>query len=64
METKICRVCGDEKDTTEFNVNTRNKDNLNNMCKECGKKYYANYRKINYNKVLEKEKEYDKKNKY
>ena len=62
MEIKICRVCHNEKDVNEFNINTRNKDNLNNMCKECGKIYMSNYRKNNYEKVLKKEKEYETKN--
>jgi hypothetical protein len=63
MGCKICRVCKVEKDFNEYNTNKRNRDNLSNMCKECGKIYYAKYRKDNYKKVLEKEKEYELKNK-
>jgi hypothetical protein len=62
MKSKICRVCQIDKSISEYNKNTRNKDNLNNMCKECGKIYAFNYRKKNYEKVLQKEKEYDLKN--
>jgi hypothetical protein len=62
MNIKICRVCYFEKNVNEFNINNRNKDNLNNMCKECGKIYASNYRKTNYEKVLNKEREYESKN--
>ena len=47
MKSKICRVCQIEKSIYEYNKNNRNKDNLNNMCKECGKIYSFNYRKKN-----------------
>ena len=42
---KSCRVCHIEKELFEFNKNSRNRDNLNNMCKECGKELvcYSNY---------------------
>ena len=59
---KTCRVCTLEKPLTEFNKSDRNKDGLNNMCKECGKTYSKKYRKENYEEVFKKEKEYETKN--
>ena len=61
--SKTCRVCNNTKPLIDFNRNPRNKDNLNNMCKNCGKEYSKNYRKNNHNEVLLKEREYDNKNK-
>ena len=60
---KTCRVCKIEKPFNDFNKSTRNKDGLNNMCKECGKEYAKKYRKENYERVIQKEREYDQKNK-
>lgn len=60
---KTCRVCEIEKPFSDFNKSNRNKDGLNNMCKECGKKYAKKYRMENYEQVIKKEREYDQKNK-
>jgi len=49
---KICRVCKIEKELSEFNKATRNKDNLNNMCSLCGKEYAKKYREDNREKYL------------
>jgi len=42
---KICRVCKIPKHLEAFNKATANKDGYNNRCRECGKKYAAQYHK-------------------
>lgn len=35
---KYCRRCSEDKDESEFNRNSSNKDGLQNWCRECTKK--------------------------
>lgn len=43
-ETKVCRVCGELKSASEFNVAPSNTDGLQGLCRECARerrrKYY------------------------
>lgn len=45
METKICRICGEEKPITDFPKHHQCKDGHNTLCKCCAnarrKAYYA-----------------------
>ena len=36
-ETKVCRLCNEEKEITEFSINTGTKDKHDSRCKECVK---------------------------
>lgn len=40
---KVCSQCGIEKETTEFHKNSRSKDGLSAMCKECKNKKAREY---------------------
>lgn len=35
METKICRICGEEKPTTDFPQNKQYKDGYDTRCRCC-----------------------------
>lgn len=43
-KTKKCRVCGRELPLTAFSKNRRERDGLNNRCKECDNAYQRAYR--------------------
>jgi hypothetical protein len=43
LKRKICRVCEKEKDLSEFNKKSSNKDGYNKRCKECGILYLKEY---------------------
>ncbi|MCK9417201.1 hypothetical protein M0Q97_11165 [Candidatus Dojkabacteria bacterium] len=73
---KICRLCGKEKDISEFHKKTSAKDGHRNECKECVKIIQLKYKDIdkrkkydklrydeNKDKILKNKKEYYKKNK-
>lgn len=38
MGTKVCRKCNKEKDVSEFNIKSDNKDKLSSYCKKCNSK--------------------------
>jgi len=72
---KICRLCGKEKDISEFHKKTSAKDGHRNECKECVKIIQLKYKDIdkrkkydklrydeNKDKILKNKKEYYKKN--
>lgn len=48
-ETKVCRICGELKSASEFNVAPSNTDGLQSLCRECARerrrKYYQAKRK-------------------
>lgn len=49
MDTKICRICGEEKPITDFPKHHQCKDGYNTLCKCCAnarQKAYFNARKI------------------
>lgn len=39
METKICKRCGRELPTSEYNKHSTNKDGLQSWCRECQSEY-------------------------
>lgn len=43
METKKCRICGEEKPLMEFHRNKKANDGLRNECKECVRKQHKQY---------------------
>lgn len=42
-ETKVCRVCKEEKPASEFNVAPTNTDGLQGICRECTRKQRRKY---------------------
>lgn len=42
-ETKVCRVCKEEKPASEFNVAPSNTDGLQGICRECARKQRRKY---------------------
>ena len=50
METKICRICGEEKPITDFAKNNRYKDGYDTRCKCCKndreRKYYHSHKRM------------------
>ena len=53
-ETKICRICGDEKSVFSFSKDNKAKDKLHSSCKECDKQYAVE----NKTKIAERHKQY------
>lgn len=51
---KVCRICGVEKDESEFHKSKKYKDGLNTMCKECRNKQARAYYYKHKIKSLEK----------
>lgn len=37
---KLCRRCGEAKESTDFNGSPKNRDGLHSYCRECQKAYY------------------------
>lgn len=62
MEKKICRICKQEKDITEYNFRKEN-NKYKNECKDCISKYNKKYREKNREKIKQYKKERAKKNK-
>jgi hypothetical protein len=61
METKICNKCKEEKELCEFGKNVKNKDELQNICKNCDRLKSKEYREKNREKhLLSQKKSYDK----
>lgn len=55
-KTKICKRCGIEKPVSEFHKTSRNKDGLNDWCKDCACEYQRiQFAKKQAKKRLEKE---------
>jgi len=50
---KICHRCEVNKEDTEFNKSSRNKDKLHSYCRECQKEHY-NGNKVNHSKNVRK----------
>lgn len=42
METKICRICGEEKPITDLTKNNQYKDGYDTRCKACTNAYHKN----------------------
>lgn len=61
METKICNVCGKEKNINDFYSNKK-RNKINYCCKECTKKYMKIYRE-NHKEKISNKKYADKKKK-
>lgn len=40
--TKVCSRCRRELPVSEFNKNKRNKDGIDNKCRQCASEYYKN----------------------
>ena len=60
IETKICIKCNIKKELNEFNKHETNKDRLNGKCKKCVREYSKIHYEKNREKVLKKQKEYNK----
>lgn len=54
METKICRICKEEKEISNFR---RNHNNYRNDCKECEREYNRKYNKEHGKEVYERRKD-------
>lgn len=48
---KLCKLCGQYKDVSEFGKNSRNKDGLHSYCKECNAKKAKEYNKTEKGKI-------------
>lgn len=48
---KRCSRCNVEKSTLAFNKDASMRDGLRCDCRECGKKYWSEYRRLNQNKL-------------
>ena len=59
---KICIVCKQNLDESQFYKRKDNIDGLRNDCKNCNKKYHKNYREDNKEILIEKSKQDYKKN--
>lgn len=62
METKVCNTCKIEKETCEFGNLKTSKDKLMYSCKECNREKGKKYRTENYEKTLESNRNWTKKN--
>lgn len=51
METKVCSICGDEKNISNFHKRKHSKDGLRSDCKSCTRLRINEYRKLNKEKV-------------
>lgn len=58
MATKICRICNQLKDLSEFHLKKDTPDGHRNECKECVKEIQKKYKETP--NFKEKQKEYDK----
>lgn len=64
MGTKVCKKCGRELSIDNFSKNCRNKDGLQNMCKECVSEYmkeHAKRKKAEKKRIEEERIEFEKK---
>ena len=55
---KICCMCKEEKDVSEFKTNKRKKDGLQSQCISCQKKYRREHYEENRKKYIEKAKKW------
>lgn len=60
---KVCRICNQEKELSEFGKHSQTKDRLRHECKVCRKSESKRYYKENKQDVLAKTSEYYKENK-
>lgn len=62
---KVCKKCGLKKESNYkfFNKQKASKDGLRSTCKDCQKEYLKNYYKLNKEKLIKKQSEYQIKNK-
>lgn len=51
--TKVCSKCKRELPVSEFNKNKRNKDGIDNKCRQCASEYYKNNKEHVKTKVRE-----------
>ena len=58
METKTCTKCGQEKPLSEFGKDGGHKDGFSYWCFQCWRKYHAEYRDKNREKIKARNKEY------
>jgi ribosomal protein L44E len=50
-DKKLCRICGEEKEPSEFYLNPRNKDGLISYCKKCSKENSKEWAKNHPDKI-------------
>jgi len=62
METKVCSKCKEEKNICEFGKSKKSKDGLLHCCKKCNNERSKKYVKENYEKTLECQRNWRKKN--
>jgi hypothetical protein len=62
METKVCSKCKEEKNVCEFGKAKKSKDGLLHCCKKCNNERSKKYVKENYEKTLESQRNWRKKN--
>lgn len=60
MKTKICKKCRFKKDVKDFHKNISSKDKLSYWCKLCNRILYKEYYQINFEKIKNNLKEYNK----
>lgn len=58
METKICRICLDNKELNQFVKHKGFKSGIDNICKDCNKIKVTNYRINNREKYNELQRNY------
>jgi hypothetical protein len=63
METKVCRICSNQKNINDFEKRQDSKDGFRNECKTCRSIKHSKWRKENIEKVKAKNKRYVEKNK-
>lgn len=58
MKTKTCTRCGQEKPLSEFGKNRGLKDGFSYWCRQCWRKYHAEYREKNRARITAHNKQY------
>jgi hypothetical protein len=62
METKVCSICKEDKNVSEFGNSKSSKDGLLYCCKKCNSDRGKKYTKENYQKTLESHRKWTAKN--
>ena len=57
---KVCRLCGKEKDISQFYKHKSNKDHKTGECIDCRKKMSKEYYKDHKDQIIARDKEYRK----
>jgi hypothetical protein len=60
MERRVCKICGIEKDISEF---FKKEDHYRNICKKCYRQYRRQYYEQNKEKIIQYKKQYREQNK-